>query len=399
MLRQGEDAAQALKVGDNVAPGDVILASAQTQIQIQGADGQAATPHDWVVAAADPSPARATRPAATALAARSDLDDVIGAIERGDEDAATAAGLTGGDGASMGEGLRVDRVIEVVTPQAFSVATANDGLSADVAATPPVDDGNDAPVFEDAPNANFNPATGRYSLVTNEDQSVSGQVQAGDPDGDALTFGKGSDPQNGTVVVNPDGSYTYTPRPDYNGPDSFTVTVSDGRGGTATALVEISVLPSNDPPKVDDPNADPATGNYNVTTEEDTAVSGQVKATDADGDTLTYAKGSDPASGSVVVRADGTWTYTPNKDFNGSDKFTVTVSDGKGGTVTSTINIGVTPVNDPPKVDDPSADPATGNYNVTTEEDTAVSGQVKATDADGDTLTYAKGSDPASGSV
>nr|WP_315197007.1 tandem-95 repeat protein [uncultured Aquabacterium sp.] len=351
VLRQGEDAAQALKVGDSVAPGDVILASAQTQIQIQGADGQATAPHDWVVASADGASAKAARPAAAAApAARGDLDDVIGAIERGDEDAATAAGLTGGDGAAMGEGLRVDRVIEVVTPQAFSVAITDDGIVAEVAPTLPREDENDAPVFVDAPDANFDPATGRYSLVTNEDQSVSGRVQAGDPDGDPLTFGKGSDPQNGSVVVNPDGSYTYTPRADYNGPDSFTVTVSDGRGGTATALVEISVLPSNDPPKVDDPSADPTTGNYNVTTDEDTPVSGQVKATDADGDTLTYAKGSDPASGSVVVRADGTWTYTPNKDFNGSDKFTITVSDGKGGTVTSTINIGVTPVNDAPVV-------------------------------------------------
>ena len=371
VLRQGEEAAQALKVGDSVAPGDVILASAQTQIQIQGADGQASAPHDWVVASADGASAKVSRPAAAAApAARADLDDVIGAIERGDEDAATAAGLTGGDGAAMGEGLRVDRVIEVVTPQAFSVAITDNGIVTEVAPTLPREDENDAPVFVDAPEANFDPATGRYSLITNEDQSVSGRVQAGDPDGDPLTFGKGSDPQNGSVVVNPDGSYTYTPRADYNGPDSFTVTVSDGRGGTATALVEISVLPSNDPPKIDDPSADPATGNYNVTTEEDTPVSGQVKATDADGDALTYSKGSDPASGSVIVRADGTWTYTPNKDFNGSDKFTVTVSDGKGGTVTSTINIGVTPVNDPPKVDDPSADPNTGNYNVTTEEDT-----------------------------
>ncbi|WP_254558347.1 hypothetical protein, partial [Salmonella enterica] len=57
------------------------------------------------------------------------LDDVIAAVDRGDEEDATAAGLTGGDGAAMGEGFRVDRIVEVVTPQSFEAASANDGLN------------------------------------------------------------------------------------------------------------------------------------------------------------------------------------------------------------------------------------------------------------------------------
>ncbi|MCP5883123.1 cadherin-like domain-containing protein, partial [Klebsiella pneumoniae] len=88
-------------------------------------------------------------------------------------------------------------------------------------------------------------------------------------------------------------------------------------------------------------------------------------------------------------------------DYNGSDSFTVVVSDGNGGTATSTVTIGITPVNDPPKPEDPdnpNFDPATGNYSLTTPEDTPVSGQVKATDADGDTLTFALGNkNPANG--
>ncbi|MBU0916788.1 MAG: tandem-95 repeat protein, partial [Gammaproteobacteria bacterium] len=149
------------------------------------------------------------------------------------------------------------------------------------------------------------------------------------------------------------GNWTYTPSKDYNGSDSFTITVSDGKGGTATSTVNIGVTPVNDPPKFDDPsnpNYDPVTGNYKATTPEDTPVSGTVKAKDADGDALTFAKGNNPAHGTVVVNADGTWTYTPSKDYNGSDSFTITVSDGKGGTATSTVNIGVTPVNDAPVI-------------------------------------------------
>ncbi|MGR5457478.1 Ig-like domain-containing protein, partial [Vibrio alfacsensis] len=68
-----------------------------------------------------------------------------------------------------------------------------------------------------------------------------------------------------------------------------------------------------------------------------------------DGDELTFNKGSDPTNGSVTVDTDGYWTYTPNDDYNGSDSFTVEVSDGQGGTDTITVNIGVTPANDDPE--------------------------------------------------
>jgi hypothetical protein len=125
------------------------------------------------------------------------------------------------------------------------------------------------------------------------------------------------------VVVHPDGTYTYTPKPDYNGTDSFTVTVSDGHGGTTTSTVTVTVTPVNDAPTAP---------NDSKTTPEDTPVSGKIVGSDVDGDPLTYTKGSDPANGTVVVHPDGTYTYTPKPDYNGPDSFTVTVSDGHGGT-------------------------------------------------------------------
>ncbi|ATA55831.1 hypothetical protein CKY39_23300 [Variovorax boronicumulans] len=220
-----------------------------------------------------------------------------------------------------------------------------------------------------------------YNETTNEDTPVSGSVVGTDVDGDALTYVKGSDPAHGTVTVNPDGTYVYTPNPNFNGTDSFTVTVSDGHGGTTTSTVTVTVDPVNDAPTVP---------NYNQTTNEDTPVSGQVVGSDVDGDTLTYTKGSDPAHGTVTVNADGTYTYTPGANFNGTDSFTVTVSDGHGGTTTSTVNVTINPFNDAPTVP---------NYNQTTDEDTPVSGKVVGSDVDGDTLTYTKGSDPAHGTV
>ncbi|WP_420685934.1 isopeptide-forming domain-containing fimbrial protein [Bacillus cereus] len=75
-----------------------------------------------------------------------------------------------------------------------------------------------------------------------------------------------------------------------------------------------------------------------------TNVSGQVKGTDPDGDSLTYRTGSkQPSHGTVVVNEDGTWTYTPSKDYVGDDSFTVMVDDGHGGTSEATIVIHVKP--------------------------------------------------------
>ena len=414
VIRAGEEAPQALKVGDTIAAGDVILAAADTRIEVSNGAGPAWQPHDVTLAAAD-APARTPTGAGTSgrtsvaakAAAAQDLDDVLGAVERGDADAAAAAGLTGGGGASLSGGLRVDRVIEVVTPQAFSESAAREGVASLVQTTAPQASAAaaDVPTAPATP-ANVAPSVGNYSQITKEDNSVSGQVQGSDANGDSLNYSKASDPQHGKVVVNEDGSYTYTPNANYHGGDSFTVLVSDGQGGTALSTVNIEVTPVNDSPKVEDPNGniDPVTGHYTAQTDEDKPVSGKVAASDVDGDTLTFAKGSNPANGTVTVDDKGNWTYTPNKDYNGSDSFTITVSDGKGGTATATVDIGVTPVNDPPKFEDPTSgnpniDPATGHYKATTDEDKPVSGKVSATDVDGDTLTFAKGSNPANGTV
>ncbi|MCA1248914.1 tandem-95 repeat protein, partial [Massilia sp. MS-15] len=155
-------------------------------------------------------------------------------------------------------------------------------------------------------------------------------------------------------------------------------TVSDGQGGSNTYTVNVTVTPVNDLP---------VAGNTNITTAEDTAKAGTLPvASDADGDTLTYSKASDPAHGTVSIAADGTYTYTPGANYNSTDSFSYTVSDGNGGSNTYTVNITVTPVNDLP---------VAGNTNITTAEDTAKAGSVPAAiDPDGDTVTYAKASDP-----
>lgn len=227
------------------------------------------------------------------------------------------------------------------------------------------------------------PTSNDQNLVTNEDTPVNGQVVASDIDGDTLGYSVSGQPANGSVTLNPaTGSFVYTPNANYNGSDSFVVTISDGNGGTTTSRINIGVTPVNDAP---------VSGNQNLTTAEDTPLNGQVVATDIENDVLTYTISGQPTNGSVTLNpATGGFVYTPNANYNGGDSFEVTISDGNGGATTSRINIGVTPVNDAP---------TSGNVNLTTPENTAVTGQVNASDVDGDSLTFALGSAPAHGTV
>ena len=160
------------------------------------------------------------------------------------------------------------------------------------------------------------------------------------------------------MTVNPDGTYTYAPAKDYTGRDQFTVNISDGHGGTATVTVDIDVLPLNDAPT--------GTGDAK-STNEDVPVNGAVTGSDIDGDQLTFSLNGGPAHGTAVVNADGTYTYSPEADYNGPDQFTVRISDGQGGTTTVTVDITVIPVHDMP----------TGRGDAkTTPEDTPVDGRV-----------------------
>ncbi|MER3352831.1 MAG: Ig-like domain-containing protein [Hoeflea sp. D1-CHI-28] len=208
----------------------------------------------------------------------------------------------------------------------YTVSDGNGGTGTETV-TVTVNAVNDAPVAAGA------------TPTTNEDTALNASVTATDVDGDALTFALATQAGNGTVVMNPNGSYTYTPNANFNGTDTFTYSVSDGNGGTDTETVSITVNPVNDLPV---PSA------QSVTTLEDVALQGAVSATDADGDVLTFSveAGDGPSNGTLVMQANGTYTYTPNADYNGTDSFTYTVTDGNGAPQTATVTIDVTPVSD-----------------------------------------------------
>ncbi len=162
-----------------------------------------------------------------------------------------------------------------------------------------------------------------------------------DVDGDPLTVTSVSNPNRGSAAINPDGTVTYTPDANLSGVDMFVYSISDGQGGTWAASVTVTVTAVNDAP--DARNDLPLTN-------EDTAVTINVLSNDidTDGDTLTITSLTQPAKGTAVLNPDKTITYTPNLNTNGSDSFTYTISDGHGGSDTATVNLTVSPVNDPP---------------------------------------------------
>ena len=167
-----------------------------------------------------------------------------------------------------------------------------------------------------------------------------------DPDGDAMTAVLSADVSHGTLTLNANGSFTYTPETDYNGSDSFTYFANDGTVNSEETTVTITVGTINNPPSaVDDPN-------YSVNEDEtltiDAASGVLANDTDPENDGLTASVVSRPASGTFSFSSDGSFTYTPAANFNGTVTFTYSASDGTNTSETATATITVNPVNDPP---------------------------------------------------
>ncbi|MEP7097167.1 MAG: Ig-like domain-containing protein [Dokdonella sp.] len=155
-----------------------------------------------------------------------------------------------------------------------------------------------------------------------------------DPDGDALSVTAVSMPGHGTATTTVNG-VAYTPAPGYLGADSFTYTISDGRGGSASATVHVSVVA---------PNHAPIAGPLSVRVLKGSGIDIPVlqAASDPDGDTLTVisVKHTGPIPTSVVtLNPDGSVHYQSIHGWFGQDYFEYTVSDGRGGTATGTVSV------------------------------------------------------------
>ncbi|OQX01207.1 MAG: hypothetical protein BWK73_46830, partial [Thiothrix lacustris] len=181
-------------------------------------------------------------------------------------------------------------------------------------------------------------ATGQPKLSTKEDTKKSIGLSGKDPEKKKLTYAIVSQPSHGTLTLK-DRTATYVPAKDYfspaGQPDSFTFKVNDGLVDSAPATVTINVTPVNDKPIALSGNAIAVKN-----TPQEIALS----ATDVEGDALTYIPvKKTKKGGTVILKADKLVTYTPKKDFVGTDSFTFTVTDSKkaksnAATITITVS-------------------------------------------------------------
>lgn len=159
-----------------------------------------------------------------------------------------------------------------------------------------------------------------------------------DPDGDGLAAELVSGPSQGTLTLNHDGSFTYTPNAGFTGTDTFTYRANDGVAVTSSATVSLNVHSLNQAPVASNQSYSVLHG-----TELTVHTPGLlVGASDPDGDPLTAVLLTNPANGSVTVNADGSFTYTPQAGFSGTDSFTYTSHDGLAASSPATVNIAVT---------------------------------------------------------
>jgi hypothetical protein len=238
---------------------------------------------------------------------------------------------------------------------------------------------------------NDNPSVEATAQTTQEDTPVSISVTHSDPDGDPLTCVV-LEPTHGTVtpasatITGPypqSGELVYTPDPEFNGTDNFTITCDDGKGGAATALIEITITPVNDPPVADAAE---------LQLPEDTQASFTLTGSDIDQDPLRYALLTGPIHGQITSfdPATGEGIYTPDPDYNGEDTLIYEVCDTSGACDSATIRLVITPVNDPPQA---------ASQVLVTDEDTELSITLTGTDPDGDPLRFTIVSNPAHGTV
>gem|GEM_PF-425400 len=214
-------------------------------------------------------------------------------------------------------------------------------------------------------NGGSDSATVGVLIVAVNDDPVAGEIQAiplaedtvklitaalilgsaVDVDGDELTIIAVTQPANGSVSMEFDGGgavtgLLYTPAANTFGTDSFTYTISDGvvvdgELGIDEGEINLSILPVNDVP---------VANNDTASTDQGTAlnIAPLSNDTDADGDVLSVATLlTGPSSGTAVINADQTVTYTPDPEFSGADSIVYSVSDGNGASDNATISITV----------------------------------------------------------
>ncbi|CAM1368136.1 hypothetical protein TXIAM_370210 [Tenacibaculum xiamenense] len=182
-------------------------------------------------------------------------------------------------------------------------------------------------VLPDVSSQNEAPIANADTGVTLVNTDLTGNVTVNDydPDGDVITINTTpvTNVSNGSLTLNADGSYTYTPNTDFIGEDSFVYQICDATSPTPlcdTATAEIQVLPNTGNTTIANDDA-----YYTMADVASNAVNGNVKDNDSDPEGNTQAVNATPianvSNGTLTLNTNGTFTYQPNAGFWGQDSF------------------------------------------------------------------------------
>jgi VCBS repeat-containing protein len=206
-------------------------------------------------------------------------------------------------------------------------------------------DSNIATVTVNVASANHAPVAQDQSVSTDEGVAVPVSLVATDTDGDSLAYTVVTSPSHGSLSGS-GRDLTYTPAAGFSGNDSFTFHANDGQADSNTATVSVHVRAVNHAP---------VCAARSASTAEDVVLEARLACSDTDAvQTIAYRLVGGATHGTVVVGADGSFRYTPARDYNGSDSFTFAANDGLADSNVATVSLDVTPVNDAPTAGDAS---------------------------------------------
>ncbi len=241
----------------------------------------------------------------------------------------------------------------------------------------------DSGITSPSPEVNRPPRVELRALETQEDTPGIGALVGADPDGGPIVWQVEAPPAHGELTLHEATSiYIYEPDPNFFGGDAFALAAVDAGGASTSAVVDVTVLPENDPPVARGigPLLVRTGGTWRTT----------LTGSDVDGDALTWSIGQSPTIGTATIDGlTGDLVYTAG-ELPGPDPFTVVASDGALQSPAAIVAVEV--VNNTAPVVYTQGD-------LTTAEDQPITGQVSAFDAENDPLTFVVATPPQLGNA
>jgi hypothetical protein len=237
--------------------------------------------------------------------------------------------------------------VDVGNKTTYTVSNLDSSKTYYFAATAYDAGGNESGYSNEVKYTNRAPVASNGTLSVAAGASATGTLKATDADADALNYSIVSNGTKGSVTISnaSTGAFTYKANAGTSGTDTFTFRASDGKTSSNTATVTVTISGGGSTT-----NSAPVASNGTLSVTAGSSASGTLKATDANGDALTYSIVSKGTKGSATISnaSTGAFTYKANAGTSGTDTFTFRASDGKANSNTATVTVTIKELEEAP---------------------------------------------------